>query len=161
MVSDIKIIFDVLCFFHKFDDMKKLVVILSILLGVALLTAGNSHLEYFRANSDGKVITIEWKSKSENNISSYEIERAAPNQFFEKIHSENAKNIVNAEYSYIDNEAYYKDNDDNRINSDDIYSYRIKIVYKDNSYSFSNTINVEHKVSSIRRTWGMIKQMFL
>lgn len=141
--------------------MKKFLIIIGVVIGVAFLVAGNTQFEYFKANSDGKVITIEWKTISEVSVASYEIERAAPNKFFEKIHSEPAKNISNAEYSYVDDEAYYKDNDDNRINSDDIYSYRIKIVYEDNSYSFSNTINVEHKVSSIRRTWGMIKQMFL
>jgi hypothetical protein len=130
-------------------------------MGISILIAGDTQLEYFRANSDGKVITIEWKASAESAVSNYEIERAAPSQFFEKIHSEQAKNAPNADYTYIDDEAYYKDTDNKTINSDDVYSYRIKIVYKDNTYSYSNTINVEHKVSSIRRTWGMIKQMFL
>jgi len=141
--------------------MKKLFVILSFIMGITILFAGDTQLEYFRANSDGKVITIEWKAPSETAISDYEIERAAPSKFFEKIHSVQAKNTPNVDYSYIDDEAYYKDTDTKIINSDDVYSYRIKIVYKDNTYSYSNTINVEHKVSSIRRTWGMIKQMFL
>jgi hypothetical protein len=141
--------------------MKNLLVIFSFILGFSLMIAGDTQLEYFRANSDGKVITIEWKASNESTVSDYEIERAAPGKFFEKIHTEKAINSQNADYKYIDDEAYYKDTDNKTINSDDLYSYRIKIVYQDNSYTYSNTINVEHKVSSIRRTWGMIKQMFL
>ena len=141
--------------------MKNIIIILVLILGSTQLIFGDSQLEYFRANSDGKVITIEWKADNETLIASYEIERAAPNQFFEKVHSEFAKGTPTADYTYIDDEAYYKDTENKEINSNDVYSYRIKIVYQDNSYSFSNTINVEHKVSSIRRTWGMIKQMFL
>ncbi len=141
--------------------MKNLLLIICFILGFTLMVAGDTQLEYFRANSDGKVITVEWKPSSESAIDNYEIERAAPNQFFEKIHTEQAKNTPTVNYTYIDDEAYYKDTDNKTINANDTYSYRIKIVYKDQSYSYSNTISVEHKVSSIRRTWGMIKQMFL
>jgi hypothetical protein len=41
-----------------------------------------------------------------------------------------------------------------------MYSYRIKVIAFDNSVSYSNIVSVSHSVSGIRRTWGMIKEMF-
>jgi hypothetical protein len=39
-------------------------------------------------------------------------------------------------------------------------SYRLRIVRDDQSAGYSNTVTVTHSVSGIKRTWGMIKEMF-
>jgi hypothetical protein len=49
-------------------------------------------------------------------------------------------------------------NDD--LMSQKTYSYRLKIIFSDNTYIYSDIALVKHKPSSIRRTWGMIKEMF-
>jgi hypothetical protein len=38
--------------------------------------------------------------------------------------------------------------------------YRLKLVRPDKSFTYSNSVSVTHSVSSIKRTWGMIKEMF-
>ncbi|MFQ5754391.1 MAG: hypothetical protein ACE5HI_20630, partial [bacterium] len=40
------------------------------------------------------------------------------------------------------------------------YFYRLKIVDKDNSFSYSKVISVKPTISSARQTWGSIKAMF-
>ena len=41
----------------------------------------------------------------------------------------------------------------------DLNKYRLKIIY-DNSISYSQSITVSRPTSGVRRTWGMIKEMF-
>ena len=48
----------------------------------------------------------------------------------------------------------------NSVSAESEYSYRLKVFFKDHTYKYSDEINVTHKTSSIRRTWGMIKEMF-
>jgi hypothetical protein len=40
------------------------------------------------------------------------------------------------------------------------YSYRLKAVYTNGSSHYSDEVRVNHTINSIRRTWGMIKEMF-
>jgi hypothetical protein len=74
------------------------------------------------------------------------------------VHTEFAKGNATS-YKYIDEDAYSRKNSDGTL-SQTIYSYRIKIISNDNSYIYSNTVNVTQEASIIRRTWGMIKEMF-
>lgn len=126
------------------------------------LFANDGTLEFIKASSDGNVITIEWKSLIEDNIQSYEIERATDVLPFTKITSIQPKGS-GSYYKYIDEEALRKvgtksKNDIPLVQTN--YSYRLKIIKKDNSFFYSNSINVTHNVSFIKRTWGMIKEMF-
>ena len=41
----------------------------------------------------------------------------------------------------------------------DLYKYRLKLVY-DNAISYSQQISVSRPAASVKRTWGMIKEMF-
>jgi hypothetical protein len=36
----------------------------------------------------------------------------------------------------------------------------LRAIGYDNSSSVSNSVSVAHSISGIRRTWGMIKEMF-
>jgi hypothetical protein len=135
----------------------KAFIILLVFLFVGSLFAVDV-LEFFNGYSSGKSIIIEWKSSDEKTVNKYEIERNTPNQSFKMIHSEAAKGF-STNYKYIDDEAYSRKNGD-VILSQTTYCYRIKIVYNDNSYIYSNSVNVTQDVSIIRRTWGMIKEMF-
>jgi hypothetical protein len=137
----------------------KLLALLVILI-TATLYSVDGIVEYFTAKSDGSSITIEWKSITEDNAVRYELERASTKQSFQKVKTEYAKGAPSY-YKYIDEEAFLKSGtNDNTPQSENLYSYRLKIYYKDNSSSYSNPINVIHNVNSIKRTWGMIKEMF-
>lgn len=135
----------------------KVIFIFFIFLFGGLLLAGDV-LDFFNGYSSGKSIIIEWKSSDEKNVYRYEIERNSPNQSYKMIHSEMAKGYSTS-YKYIDDEAYNRKNGD-QILSQTTYSYRIKIINNDNSYVYSNTVSVTQEVSIIRRSWGMIKEMF-
>lgn len=138
--------------------MKIKTVILLIVIASASLIAGDILLESFYAKSDGKNITIEWKSADESNISRYELERTNSTNNFTYLTSQEAKGSHNS-YRYVDEEAFMKD-DNTGTQGKNIYTYRLKIVKSDNSHSYSNIVTVTHNVSGIRRTWGMIKEMF-
>ena len=141
--------------------MKKIKYIILFFLTTALIMAGDNVFEFFTANSDGKVIKLEWKSINEDNYSLYEIERSSAKESFKKIQTMDCKGFP-SNYYFTDDEAFFRNNnEENTPQSNNTFSYRIKIVIKDKSFFYSNTINVIHNVSSIRRSWGMIKQMFL
>jgi hypothetical protein len=114
-------------------------------------------VDYLRAKSNGSTVTLEWRSSNEGNVVNYEIERAGPDQVFRSIGSVAAKGS-NQAYTYTDEEAFGK-NDDATVSST-YFTYRLKLVGSDQSSSYSATASVSHTVSSIKRTWGMIKEMF-
>jgi len=138
--------------------MKIKILLVLLLISTGYLFAAEI-FEYLRATSNGKVITIEWKSTSESNISLYEIERSSTKQPFTRITTIEAKGYPN-NYKYTDEEAFLRGDDYEKIMKNNNFTYRIKVIHKDNSFTYSNTVSVIHNVSSIRRTWGMIKELF-
>lgn len=138
--------------------MKLKLILLLLLISIGYIFAADL-FEYFRATSNGKVITIEWKATNESNISLYEIERSSSKQPFTRIASVEAKGYPN-NYKYTDEEAFLRGDDFEKILKNNNFIYRIKIIHKDNTFTYSNTVSVLHNVSSIRRTWGMIKELF-
>jgi hypothetical protein len=129
-----------------------------LLLFASILLAVDTYIERINATSDGKDITIEFNTINEKNITLFEIERSVNNGNFKKITSIVPKGYPST-YKYVDQEAFLKGGEEDKTASTN-YSYRIKILFKDNSYLYSNSVNVAHKVNGIYRTWGMIKEMF-
>lgn len=138
--------------------MKKLISILIIVTAVGLLFAQDYLLESFTASSDGRNVTLDWKSSNESNVSGFDIERSGNNTDFKYIWTEKAHGYSSS-YSFKDDNIFMKD-DVNKTQSKNNYTYRIKINKKDNTYLYSNNVNVVHSVSGIQKTWGMIKEMF-
>lgn len=139
----------------------KLFILLTFLLGSTLFATDNT-LEFLKASSDGNVITIEWKSLIEDGIQAYEIERATDKTPFNKITTIQPKGN-GFYYKYIDEEALRKVGANEKTDIPLVqtnYSYRLKILKKDGNFFYSNSVNVTHNVSFIKRTWGMIKEMF-
>ena len=134
--------------------------ILALILSLTTLLAAEISLDYFTAKSDGKIIIVSWKSSTERNIVRYEIERAGVDMAFKSIAQIEAKG-EQASYTYSDEDAFMKQNDNNpSLTQQTKYSYRLKYIGTDNSQTYSSPINVSHSVSGVRRTWGMIKEMF-
>lgn len=130
-----------------------------IILGTAVLFAQDMIFSSLTANSDGKNVIIEWRTVSESTISYFEVERASQNQTFKYISTEKAHGYASS-YSFKDDNVFMKDDNADKSISSNNYSYRIKIVKKDNRYEYSNQVNVVHNISGIQKTWGMIKEMF-
>ncbi len=141
--------------------MKLRIFIIIVVIVAATAQAHTKVLDYFTAISDGKAITLEWRSSEESTISRFEIERCSEsNPNFVLIETINADGSGKAR-KYIDEEAYMrKDSEKSDISQKTNFTYRIKVIYKDSSSAYSDTVNVTHTINSIRRTWGMIKQMF-
>lgn len=139
--------------------MKMKILIVTLLFSTALLF-GAEILSYFQATSDGRSITLTWRSTDESSVKYYDIERSTSGLPFKSVTIVMAKGF-GTNYSYVDETALMRDNEGtNTTLSASTYKYRIRIVGKDNSTAYSNTAYVAHNVSSIRRTWGMIKEMF-
>lgn len=144
--------------------MKIKVLIVFFLLAVSIGLAAKFQLDVFRANSDGKVIKIEWQKNDETSIKHYQLERSGDSGPFKTIQEFNPQGS-NHLYQYVDENPYLKPSDTpdksgNSISGEYEYIYRLKVFFENNSYKYSDEVNVTHKTSSIRRTWGMIKEMF-
>jgi len=131
------------------------------LLAVAFVVSAQAvqfTLQYFQAKSNGNAIVVEWKSANESDVAQYEIERAGADKQYRYVATIQAKGS-NQSYSYNDTEAFGKAESDKNITAN-YFTYRLKVVTRDKNASYSNTIGVAHNVSGIKRTWGMIKEMF-
>jgi hypothetical protein len=127
-----------------------------------LLLSAQAVIESFVARSDGRVVTVEWRTSRENDLAVYEIERSPVNQNdFKKIGTLQARNTPQS-YRFIDETALASAPSQGgaSVQSGGVYVYRLKIIETSDKASYSNTISVTHTVSSVRRTWGMIKEMF-
>ncbi|MCX7797431.1 MAG: hypothetical protein N2249_02265 [Melioribacter sp.] len=129
--------------------MNKIKSILLASLVATVLYAG-AQLIYFTASSkDGNVI-LEWKTSSETNLDYFVVERAnATGNFIPIARIEPRPDRT---YEFIDQTAFKA--------LDAIYVYRLKIVDKDGTVSYSAAVSVAHSVSSVKRTWGSIKALF-
>ncbi len=137
----------------------KIIIFVILSIGAISLFASGEIIESLIAKSDGKSITVEWKTSTEQDIRTFFVERAGSDQIFETIETKQAKGYPTS-YSYLDESAFKTGEDSEKLLSKNIYFYRIAIVKKDNSKVYSSVANVTHNTSSIRRTWGMLKEMF-
>jgi len=134
-----------------------------ILLNVILTTvlfAGEVTFSYFTTKSDGKDISVDWQPSVEKNVLRYEIERSSDNVTYRSVAVVDAKGTW-ASYHWIDQDVFMKQtsSQQNTITKGNFF-YRLKIVSTDNTVTYSNPSSVVHNISSVRRTWGMIKEMF-
>ena len=143
---------------YIFVLMKKLYIILLLIAATVIVFAQDTIISSFTAKSDGKDVTLEWRTSNETNISHFEIERAPINKPFKYLSTEKAHGFAST-YTFTDDNVFNKE-DGSSTQSNHNFMYRIKIVKKDQQYSYSNNVNVVHNISGIQKTWGMIKEMF-
>lgn len=139
--------------------MKRLTLILAIVACVLSAQAVQITLQYFQAKSNGSAIVVEWKSTVEADVVAYDVERAGADNVFRYVGSVSAKGS-NQSYSYTDEEAFGKRDGNDGTVAKNYFTYRLKVVTSDKNASYTNTVGVVHNVSGIKRTWGMIKEMF-
>lgn len=138
--------------------MRKVIVLSVMVFAVFMLMATDSIISSFRAFANGANITIEWATNDETNIQSYTLQRSANSSTFKTIKYFQA-NGKSSEYKYIDEEAFMKGGETS-TQAEKIYAYRIKITFANGNTQYTDQITVINQTNSIRRTWGMIKEMF-
>jgi len=121
-------------------------------------------LTYLKGSASTDAITLDWQSGTETGVRSYAIERSdAKSNDFREIGSLTAKGN-NSSYNYRDaaiNGAPISGSASNHgfVPLSDLYKYRLRLNY-DNAVSYSQTISVSKPIAGVKRTWGMIKEMF-
>ncbi|HET6402039.1 MAG TPA: hypothetical protein VFH95_11660 [Candidatus Kapabacteria bacterium] len=121
-------------------------------------------VDSFTARPDGDGITLEWHSQIESGITSYTVQRSdvqTPDDF------QNAGNVAatgsNSYYKFHDSPvsaAPLAGQNNNFHTLSDAFRYRLQINLSSGDISYSQTVNVTKPSSGVRRTWGMIKEMF-
>lgn len=140
--------------------MNRLALIITLILTTATVGfAVQPTLQYFQAKSNGNSVSLEWKSNTESDVLQYDVERAGEDGQFRFVGTVQAKGS-NQAYTYRDDEAFAKRDGSDGTIARNYFTYRLKIVTADRATSYSNTVGVTHNVSGIKRTWGMIKEMF-
>lgn len=123
--------------------------VIALLNGVVL---GSSILVNFEAVTMDNSIRLEWDSEQELNLLEYQIERSVSGGDFVFIGNHMPKGS-NSHYTYVDETIFAKI-------TDRAYSYRIKIVDKDDSFTYSPIVTLTPTLSAARETWGSIKAIF-
>lgn len=140
--------------------MKSLVKIFIVLIPVILL-ASTPEFEYFSARSNGDYVRVEWKLISEDDVYYYVVEKYVERinnfKYLKRINSDGN----NRSYTHIDEDNFFKEKEKELVvNNDNVNQYRIKVVLNDGSSYYSDISYVTHNVSSVKKTWGMLKEMF-
>lgn len=108
---------------------------------------------FVKAMPHGDEIRIEWQTSTESGIQSFEIERKSDEvPEFRRLTRVDPKGSGST-YIYIDDGAFYRSNSSKR------FTYRVKAV-GGQVQQYSPSISITHEVSSVRKSWGMIKELF-
>src|SRR5438093_638370 len=119
-------------------------------------------LDYFTGRTDGDAISLEWKSTVENGVKTYTVERSdlKSNEFQELTKIAATGNY--STYHFQDTKVMIANplgGQNTKSPLSELYKYRLKLTFP-NEVSYSQTISVTKPTSGVRRTWGMIKEMF-
>lgn len=122
-------------------------------------------LTYLKGHAETDAIVIEWQSANEEGVKNFAIERS-------EIKSNDFEELATIATTGANSTYRYRDAAVNGMAPQggsggmgaktplaDLYKYRIKINYAD-AVSYSNSITVTRPSSVVKRTWGMIKEMF-
>ncbi|RPH95764.1 hypothetical protein EHM69_03515 [candidate division KSB1 bacterium] len=95
---------------------------------------------------------LEWTTGAEENIRTFVVERSTDGIAYLPIGQVTARGSY-SRYQYTDSSPL--DADHNRL-----FYYRLKIVERSGSFSYSDTREVSLSFSAVQHTWGSIKAMF-
>jgi hypothetical protein len=139
----------------RIDIVRKRIIVLGALACLFSLARAGSIVKDFRGEPGYNLVTLRWKSESETNLKGFEIERSFDKNLWEKVGMVNARGNSTAVTDYVfEDRSVFKPNDRT-------FHYRLKIVDKDNSFTYyGEIVTVSAAISSARQTWGSIKAMF-
>ncbi len=135
--------------------------------GIFTLVVGISLLNWIWLFAGGKItkftlepgfnrVVVKWEVENETGVEKYVVQRSFDNNNFSNLADVEPKktNERIKKYQYVD-KTVFKVSAGGRT-----FFYRLKIVNKDKSVTYSKVEHVTPTVSSARQTWGMIKAMF-
>jgi hypothetical protein len=129
----------------------------AVLLGLLLVTAGASAIDgifsFLRATPQNDDILVQWRSANESGVQYYDVERRSEEANEFRRLGRIAARGAGSSYTFLDDEAFYKPQAGRR------FTYRIRAL-GNGTDQYSPTTTVIHEVSSVRRSWGMIKELF-
>ena len=144
--------------------MKKALLIISLFTTLSGF-AFTEVLTYLKGRVETDAIVIEWQSANEAGVINFTVERS-------EIKSNDYEELATVAATGSHSSYRYRDAAVNEMAPNggagghsrkaplaDLYKYRIKINY-DKEVSYSNSITVTRPSSGVKRTWGMIKEMF-
>ena len=145
--------------------MKRAFLVITFIFAVAPVAFGFTELlSYLKGHVESDGITLDWQSNNEFGVRTYIIERS-------EINSDNYKELGTLVATGSNSTYHYRDvnfsgmaqqgassGSTNKPLSD-LFKYRLKINYG-NVISYSQTITVTRPSAGVKRTWGMIKEMF-
>lgn len=132
--------------------MKKQRKIILYLLFFSFLFADDTVFNAYSAIPDANQITIKWKTKNEDDIKHFKVQRSTDDATFNDL-KEVSCNGPGYPYEYVDNNIM--------VNSGKPLYYRIVAVKNDGSIMVTTeSMRVNFNLTGVFRTWGAIKAMF-
>ena len=141
--------------------MKKAFFLLLVLSLAGAAYGFSEVLTYLKGSAAADAINLDWQSGTETGVRSYSIERSdAKTMDFREIGSVIATGN-NSTYHYRDAAINGAAGTAGHgfVPLSDLYKYRLRLNY-DNAVSYSQQISVAKPSAGVKRTWGMIKEMF-
>lgn len=143
--------------------MKRRILLLVLITAVTSAAyAFTGIIDRFTGETDGTTITLEWKSNAEAGLKNYIVERSDVNDnAFDELGTIAPQGNFSV-YKYRDTKvlgASAEGQASPNRPSAELFKYRLKFVFVDHT-SYSQPITVVRPSSGVRRTWGMIKEMF-
>ena len=139
-------------------------IIVVLMLGVQTAFGFTELLSYLKGRVEADAIALDWQSNNETGVKSYIIERS-------EVNSENYKELGTVSATGSNSSYHFRDANFSAAQTQgstgsgsnhtlsELYKYRLKISYG-NAISYSQTITVTRPSAGVKRTWGMIKEMF-
>lgn len=124
--------------------------VLLLLWGASVAFAGAEIIE-FDAYSLGDRCQLVWRTGREVNLQTFIVERSSDGSTFAQVASIEPEGS-NSTYQYTDTSPLAQ--------SSRIFFYRLKILDRDQSFTYSVVREVSLIFSALRHTWGSIKAMF-
>ncbi len=126
--------------------------IILVVLILAVTSWSAVEIVSFAVQPLGDHARLSWTSGQEIDFASYIVERSSDGSHFVTVGQ------VNAQGSYTE----YAFTDQSPLNADNQrpFYYRLKLINRDNTYSYSETLEVSLTFSAVVQTWGSIKAMF-
>jgi hypothetical protein len=124
--------------------------VLLLLCGASVALAGAEIIE-FDAYSLGDRSQLVWRTGREVNLQTFIVERSSDGSSFLPVASVEPEGS-NSTYQYTDTSPLAQ--------SSRIFFYRLKILDRDQTFTYSVVREVSLIFSALRHTWGSIKAMF-
>jgi hypothetical protein len=144
--------------------MMKKGIFLLLLAGLSSVAFGFTEvLTYLKGSTGSDAITLDWQSGTETGVKNYSVERSdIKTNDFKEISTITATGN-NSSYHYrdaaINSAPMNGGGSQHTLPMSDLFKYRIRINYE-NAVSYSQEIRVMRPSAGVKRTWGMIKEMF-